>query len=278
MDAETTQAGDAAGAETAANEVVNQPAGESPEAEKPKKTFTQEDLDRMMTRERRSWERKHDRVTSELKGRIDELSKRQSASTTNSSGDEPLAAPKREDFSTYEDFLEAKSDYRAELKLREWQSKQQKQQEKEQAERTTADTQKQLAKQANERIAAGREEFPDFDQVIRDAFDDGVLEQDTELYFGIIESPVGHRIAHHLANHPDEAERIGKLSPRGIHRELGKLEDKFSKAPEKKKPETMETLNASGRVIKPNDPMREDMSMDDYVRVRNEQERKRRGY
>jgi len=214
-----------------------------------------------------------------LKEQLDRLAKAQEGKTTNTASDEPpLVAPKRADFETYEDYLEARTDYRTDLKNRERDEQMRKQLEKDRTERTTAESQKELVKMANERIAAGREEFPDFDQVIQDAFDDGTLTQDSELYYGIIESPVGHRIAHYLSNHPEEAERIGKLPPRGVHRELGKLEDKFSKKPEKKKSGSMETLHGGGRVIKPNDPMRDDISMDDYVRLRNDAERKRRGH
>lgn len=273
-----TQAGDET-VRAAEAEVKDQPAGqEEPAAEKPKKTFTQEELDHKMARERRSWERKKDRELAELKGRLEELSKKPAAAAKDNSGETTLVAPKRDDYATYEEYLEARADYRTDLRNQERDEKLRKQQEQERTERQTVDRQKELTKLANDRISEGRKEFADFDQVIADAFEEGILEQDTELYLGILESSIGHRLAHFLANNPDEAERIGKLPPRSLHRELGKLEDKLSKTPEKKKTEAMETLGGSGRVIKANDPMREDMSMDEYVRLRNEQEdRKRKG-
>ena len=287
MENALTQAGEAAAAEQA-EDILESPAAtetgaenDSPEEgeQKPPRTFTQEELDAKLAKQRNQRDRRHSREIAALKEQMDRLAKAQEERKSNTNdGEPPLVAPKRDDYATYEEYLEARTDYRTDLKNRERDEQLRKHQERERTERTTEATQKELVKMANDRVAEGRKEFPDFDQVMQDAFEDGTLVQDTELYFGIIESPAGHRIAHYLATHPEEAERIGKLSPRGVHREIGKLEDKFSKAPEKKKAASMETLHGSGRVIKPNDPMRNDVSMDDYVRLRNEQERKRRGY
>lgn len=286
MENALAQAGEAAAAEQA-DEGLEQTAGtetgaeqDSPEGEqKPPRTFTQAELDAKLAKQRNQRDRRHSREIAALKEQMDRLAKAQEERKSSNTNDEPpLVAPKRDDYATYEEYLEARTDYRTDLKNRERDEQLRKHQERERAERTTEATQKEMVKMANDRVLEGRKEFPDFDQIMQDAFEDGVLTQDTELYYGIIESPVGHRIAHYLAKHPEEAERIGKLPPRGVHREIGKLEDKLSKAPEKKKAESMETLHGSGRVIKPNDPMRNDVTMDDFVRLRNEQERKRRGY
>ncbi len=49
----------------------------------------------------------------------------------------------------------------------------------------------------------------------------------------ILESDVGPQILYHFAEHPEDAERLGKLSVGGALRELGRLEAKLEKATEK---------------------------------------------
>jgi len=52
----------------------------------------------------------------------------------------------------------------------------------------------------------------------------------------IIESDVGPRILYHLAENPQDAERIGKLNVRGAIKEIGKLEAKYTKVEVKAEP------------------------------------------
>lgn len=50
-----------------------------------------------------------------------------------------------------------------------------------------------------------------------------------EIRDAILESEVGPRILYHFAQHPEDAERIGKLTVGGALRELGKLEARLEK-------------------------------------------------
>lgn len=247
--------------------------------EKPARTFTQEELDAKLAKQHNRAERRYAKKFDELKSEMDELRAAQKER-----GEKPTAGadaakePKRTDFDSYEEYVEARADFKAGERIQKEIAELKKDREAETTNRKEQDVQKQLVEMANKRVLAGRKEFADFDSVIQDAFDDEVIVQGSELYLGIIESSVGHRIAHYLAKNPDEAERINGLSVRGVHRELGKLEDKFSKEPVKEKTEAMEPLNGNRRPLKTNDPMREDIPMEDFVRLRNAQDQKRRGY
>ena len=245
---------------------------------KPAKSFTQEELDAKLAKQHSRAERRYTKQLGELRAEIQELREAQKGRGEKpDAGREDAKEPKRNDFDSYEEYIEARADYRAGQRIAKELAALNEKAEAESTSRTQKDEQARLVALADRRIEAGRKEFPDFDAVMQDAFDEGLIEQGSELYIGIIESDVGHRIAVHLAKNPEEAARINKLSPRGVHRELGKLEDRLAK-PQKERAATIEPVNGSGRPSRMNDPLREDISMDDFVRLRNAAEQKRRGY
>lgn len=249
------------------------------ETTKTERTFTQKELDEILQKRLDKQSRRSDRQLSELKQKLEELTKAREANDQRPKGDiSEVKEPSRKDFDTYEEYLEARADYKAEKRVAAQLAEYEKKNAKESDDQRQASTAKELEKLANKRVADGRKEYPDFDSVIQDAFEEGLIDANSEVYYGIVESDMGHRLAYHLSTHPEEAKKLKTLSPRGVQRELGKLEDKLAAAGMKKeKAETMETLEG-GRPVKNNDPMREDLSMDDYVKLRNAQERKRRGY
>src|SRR5207344_2712138 len=97
----------------------------------------------------------------------------QKAIPTTEAGDE---APKRADFDLYEDYLEARSDYKAKAAIKAELAELKAERVKEAEATKNAGAQATLQKQADERIAAGRKEYNDFDSIINDAFEDGVIE------------------------------------------------------------------------------------------------------
>lgn len=66
-----------------------------------------------------------------------------------------------------------------------------------------------------------------------------------EIRDAILESEVGPAILEHFADHPEDAERIGKLSVGGALREFGKLEARLEKKPEVKTEEVKKETKAA---------------------------------
>ena len=132
--------------------------------------------------------------------------------------------PKAEDFKTVGEFAEALAEYKVEKKFAEREAKQL--QERQQAAATQAQA------DLNKRIAATVKELPDYVEVIADSDID--LPPHMAVY--IAECPIGPKLGYHFAKHPDDFDRIAKLSPIRAIAELGKLEDRLEK-PKAKEPE-----------------------------------------
>jgi hypothetical protein len=88
--------------------------------------------------------------------------------------------------------------------------------------RVTAHRQ-QIAKSWAERQAATRIEIADYDAKIAAS----TVSVSNAVQEAIIESEVGPKILYHLAEHPDFAEKLGKMTITSALREIGKLESKF---------------------------------------------------
>lgn len=245
---------------------------EEQQEQKPERTFSQTEVDDIVKRRVGKSERRYGRQIAELTQRLDQLA--QASPTSSAKAPEGEAAPKRADYEHYEDYLEARATYRASETLREELAKLRVEQAEAAKAQHHADSEKELRVQAEQRVKDGRKEYADFDAVIQEAFDDGIIEAGSELYHGLIESDIGHKLAYYLAkpeNHA-EAEKLNQLSPRALQRELGKLELKLSA--EGKKPgkaPAMETLEGR-RHVNMSDPMRGNISTEEYIRLRNKQE------
>lgn len=180
------------------------------------------------------------------------------------------SAPKRDDFDTYEDYIEARADYRADMKVKTAVEALRGESKAEKEKSSKADNEKAFNKVVQSRIEAGRKEFADFDATVTEAIEDGVIDVRSAMYQGIIDSDVGHKIFHHLAKHPAEASRIMGMSPAGQIREIGKLEDKLSATKERK--DTMEPISGRAQI---SNGLRDDMSTDSWIKKRNEELKKR---
>ena len=89
------------------------------------------------------------------------------------------------------------------------------------------------------KLEAAKSELPDYEDMI--ASSDVVVSD--QVRDAILESDVGPKILYHLAENPDVADKIGKMSLTSALRELGKLEARLEKAPEPPKP-TVKKSNA----------------------------------
>lgn len=159
---------------------------------------------------------------AEATGRQSEgASKTNQASPPAGSGD---AEPKRDAFESYEDFIAAKAEFRAEKRADERVEKRLKEADEKRSRERASEEQQSLAKSWDASVEAARKEIDDFDEVV------GESEAPTThtMSRALQELPHGAKVLHYLAKHPDEAERIAKLTPVRQVAEIGKLEDKVS--------------------------------------------------
>jgi hypothetical protein len=147
----------------------------------------------------------------------------------------------------WDKYTDAKAEYSAELKQREYLAKQ----------KEATDAQERAA--AEDRIKASvqraRDAHPDFDQVMKSVPPDAdQVPQWVLNYLG--ESNESGLVAYHLASNPEEAKRISKLKPILGLAELGKLEDKLTtKTPPKVEDQKVPVVPQRGGAPPPITPL-----------------------
>jgi hypothetical protein len=80
----------------------------------------------------------------------------------------------------------------------------------------------------NKRQSEVKKELPDYDDMIASS---EVVVSD-QVRDAIFESDLGPRILYHLAENPEVAEKLSKLTSIGALREIGKIEARLEKAPQ----------------------------------------------
>lgn len=132
--------------------------------------------------------------------------------------------PQQEDFKTVGEWAKAYAKYEVdrEFKARDAQRDQ------EQREQAVAKAQAEL----NGAIGKVAKEIPDYEDVVNASEID--MPPHITVYLAT-NGETGVRLGYHLAKHPDEYDRIAKLSPIRAIAELGKLEDRITKPKEKAK-------------------------------------------
>lgn len=229
---------------TAAPDAVdNQPEEQEP------RTFTQEELDEIVGKRLAKAERKWQREQA------------QRAEQTQ----QPIEAPRPDQFTTAEDYVEALAEHKAAQKLAEREA----QQQRKQADSTYA-----------EREESVREKYTDFEDVAYNP-DLRITPAMAEV---IKESEVGPELAYHLGKNPKEAARIADLSPLAQAREIGKIEaslvatpptgKKASSAPEPIKPVGSRTSTPKYDTTDPRSVTT--MSASDWIKARNAEIAKQR--
>ena len=110
----------------------------------------------------------------------------------------------------------------------------------------------------NANAARMREKYPDFDKAVNEPL------FSPEMSSEIMGSDLGPEIGYYLAKNPAEALKLSKLSPTGIAKEIGKLENKFTQAQSKittQAPEPLSPLKGDDAVKK--DPSK--MTTDEWM-------------
>lgn len=181
---------------------------------------------------------------------------------------EPGPEPKLEEFADFGEFVKARDEWVA-------RSVYQKANAEQVAQRKH---QEQVAAQAalNARIAETRAKTPDFDQVVGPIAQ--FVDSNPTLNAYALESELSHEVFYHLAkSNPGRLLELARMSPTRAQVELGRLEANL-KAPAPPKPVTnapppMRPVGSSEKA-----PVSlETADMDAYIRMRREQDRKRKG-
>ncbi len=173
---------------------------QTPEESKQQRTFTQEELDavvsKRLAREQRKWER-------EQAAKLAEIQK-------------PKERPVQDQFESVEDYAEALAFHKAEELVRARQAKQQ---------------EMEVIRAYEDREEQAMEKYPDFRQVVyNDSLAVSEVMADT-----IRASEIGPDIAYHLGTNPDVARRIYALPAHLQAKEIGKIEAKLEANPPARK-------------------------------------------
>ena len=234
----TTEAGAAAPAAPSgeqANPAAAQPnaattdpatgAGEGGEASQDApKTFTQAELDDIVRREKSKAEAKAERRVLRTLERLQPqpAAVPQAAQQTDDK-------PTRAQYATDEAYVDALTDWK--LDQRDRRQGQERQQQ-----------QAQSLTQKTEGVYAQAEKLPGFD---REAFD--ALPLTRPIVEALIDSEHAPKLMLYMASHPEDIERISRLSPARQAAELGKLEDKAVAAPTAKTSKAPDPVNPTAR-------------------------------
>lgn len=160
----------------------------------------------------------------------EQLARTQGQSQPPSSGE-----PKREQFESYEDYLEARADWRADQKVAErLKAHDEAARGKETQQRQQADVTK-LRSVWEEREIKFRADHKDYDSAVSTYAETDLGELADGPRRFIVESDQGPALLHYLATHDADHERIASLSPTRQLAELAKLEDKVG-VPQPKEP------------------------------------------
>lgn len=134
--------------------------------------------------------------------------------------------PKVDQFQNTEEYAKALKEWTAETTKRDL--------AKEGQEKTYKEQREKVIETWKGRIEATKKELPDYEAKISAA----TVRVSDEMREAILESDVGPKILYHFADHPEDAERIGKLTVGGALRELGRLEERLAKEPVKPEPKS----------------------------------------
>lgn len=172
-----------------------------PEATPPAKTFTQEELDAVVSKRLAREERKWAREQAEKAKVV------------------PVDPPKIESFEDNEAYIEALAEHKAAQKL---------------AEREAVKQRSEVMESYQDKVEAAQEKYADFYQVAQNPN----LPVTGIMAEAITNSDIGPDILYHLGLNPKEAARISALSPVLQAKEIGKIEAKIASDPPTKKPTT----------------------------------------
>jgi hypothetical protein len=136
-------------------------------------------------------------------------------------------APKREDFEDYQDFIEARTEWKTRETFRAEMAKINESRKQETAQTEEQKAQQEVNDQLEQRKTKGREKYSDFEKVALDP----KVPINPLMAEVIAGSDIGEEVAYFLGKNRDEALRIAKLSPLAAAKEMGALEASLKAKP-----------------------------------------------
>ncbi len=194
-------------------------------------------------------------------------------------GDDP--EPIDTDYETYNDYVKD---------LAKWNVRQQRKAEKADEEKRSLETKaNEKVKTHNQKMDAYKKEHSSFNDDLNNFMADYPdFDLANSLKFSIADSEVGPQLLHELIKNPQEFLRINSLGEYDIARAIGRLEAKLSvSSEESKKPEIKTKTTKAPPPAKPLSASAangkksisdDDISQAEYERIRNEQEKRKRGF
>jgi hypothetical protein len=215
--------------------------GAEAKPEVPERTFSQKELDDIVEKRLAKERRKREELKTRLKV-TEELALRAKPPEPErkpARDDEP----KRDQFDTYEAFIEARAEWRADKKVEERFNKER----EEQKNRTAKEQDQKRVEAFQKRTRELAKSLEDFDEVMAAATADPESAVARLLADPIDECDNPAAVLYHLAKNADEAERIASLPAGKQAREIWALDTRLKSAPEPKKPsKAPEPINPVG--------------------------------
>lgn len=190
------------------------------------------DITKQREQARQEAERERTRA-SELEARLKELESQLQPKQVDD------GKPRPEQYSDAFEYNEALTEYKINQRM---------EQKEREAEQARLQEQKLIqAKTFAERELAVRAELPDYDDMIASS---DVMISD-QVKDAILESDIGPKIIYHLAENPEIAEKINKMSLVNALKEVGKIEARLEKVPESKAEVKAVEVSKAPRPISP---------------------------
>lgn len=244
------------------------PTTEEPKPEsKPEKTFTQAELDdllqKRLAKDRRATER---RLRLELENEYLRKQQAQPQPQVETVQEAGSGEPRPENYQTYEDYIEAVTDWKVEQKL---ETKLRTLQEQSQVRKQQTAQQEHEARIA-ENLNKAATKYEDFHEVVSNPD----LPVTLAMRDAIGDSEIGGEIAYYLGTHADEAASIANMSPVQQIKAIDRLEAKL------KAPAPAPGIAPVSQAPKPIEPVRgvktgavklETADMDEYLKMRKQQ-------
>lgn len=200
------------------------------------------DEEEQKPKKRSGWQRRINKMRRQLSEKERELEfyrqmalKQKGDDTPQKPAVEAPERPKRDDFETQEEYLEAVADWKVEQKLKDKEAKEQETKIRGEYDQKKAE----FAKKCEE----FRKARNDFDDVL-EAADEAGVRYSPILERCLLESDRGPAVLYELAKDPDEFERLNKLPYGALNRELGRIEARLEREAQSSKNEVKKITKA----------------------------------
>lgn len=237
--------------------------GGKPPATQTEKTFTQKELDRIVAKERREYQRLHQQAEERAYERIRREQAERQPSTTQPSGSQPQGMPRLEDFKD-------KDPGEYVLAMARW-DRQQAALEDQRKHRTTEDERsiKAVNEYQEERFADADDEYPGLRERLAGK---GVALTHPMLDY-VLETEPGFAVGDYLAANAAESRKIAQLSPAKQVLALHEIASKLKTAPRTNTPPPIVPNDATGASHQALSTVKDD---EEWARRRDKEEREKR--